>query len=63
MSASTVRAVEQRVLEEQSPALKLLTAIRAVTAITDRIYLGMGYTCGALFLLLAFFITYQVIVR
>ena len=29
----------------------------------DRIYQGMGYTCGALFLLLAFFITYQAIVR
>ena len=29
----------------------------------DRVYLGMGYICGALILLLGLFITYQVIAR
>ena len=53
----------ERVLEGQSPALTLLTAMRAVTRTLDRIYLGMGYLCGTMFLLLALWITYQVIAR
>jgi len=53
----------ERVLEGQSSALTLLTAMRSVTRILDRTYLGMGYLCGTMFLLLALFITYQVIAR
>ena len=53
----------ERVLEGQSSALTLLTAMRAVTRTLDRVYLGMGYLCGSMFLLLALFITYQVIAR
>jgi len=53
----------ERVLEGQSSALTLLTAMRAVTRSLDRVYLGMGYACGTMFLLLALFITYQVIAR
>ena len=37
--------------------------MRAVTRTLDRVYLSMGYLCGTMFLLLALFITYQVIAR
>jgi len=53
----------ERVLEGRSSALTLLTAMRTVTRILDRVYLSMGYLCGMMFLLLALFITYQVIAR
>jgi len=53
----------ERVLEGQSGALTLLTGARAVTRTLDSVYLGMGYLCGTMFLLLALFITYQVIAR
>ena len=53
----------ERVLEGQSPALSLLNGMRALTKSLDRVYLGMGYLCGTMFLLLALFITYQVIAR
>ena len=53
----------ERVLEGRSSALTLLTAMRSVTRILDRVYLSMGYLCGTMFLLLALFITYQVIAR
>ncbi len=53
----------ERVLEGRSAALTLLTGMRAVTRTLDRVYLGMGYLCGTMFLLLALFITYQVIAR
>ena len=53
----------ERVLEGQSAALTILTGVRTVTRALDRVYLGMGYLCGAMFLLLALFITYQVIAR
>ncbi len=52
-----------RVLEGQSPALTLLNGMRALTRSLDRTYLAMGYLCGTMFLLLALFITYQVIAR
>jgi len=63
LNVSGFQAGEERVLEGQSAALSLLTSIRAMTTILDRIYLAMGYTCGGVFLLLSFFITYQVIAR
>ncbi len=50
-------------LPGKSVALNLLSGIRSVTAVVDRIYLGIAYTCGAMFLLLGLFITYQAIVR
>ena len=53
----------ERVLEGQSLALSLLNASRALTRVLDRTYLAMGYLCGTMFLLLALFITYQVIAR
>ena len=53
----------ERVLEGRSSALTLLTAMRVVTRTLDRVYLSMGYLCGTMFLLLALFITYQVIAR
>ena len=53
----------ERVLEGRASALTLLTAMRAVTRTLDRVYLSMGYLCGMMFLLLALFITYQVIAR
>jgi len=53
----------ERVLEGQSLALSLLNGMRTLTRILDRTYLGMGYMCGMMFLLLALFITYQVIAR
>ena len=52
-----------RVLEGQSLALTLLNGMRGLTRVLDRTYVGMGYLCGAMFLLLALFITYQVIAR
>ena len=53
----------ERVLEGDSTALTILTGMRALTRALDRVYLGMGYLCGTMFLLLALFITYQVIAR
>ena len=53
----------ERILEGESLALTLLTGMRALTKFLDRTYLGMGYLCGTMFLLLALFITYQVIAR
>lgn len=53
----------ERVLEGKSSALTLLNGMRAVTRTLDHVYLGMGYLCGTMFLLLALFITYQVIAR
>ena len=53
----------ERILEGESFALTLLTGMRALTRFLDRTYLGMGYLCGTMFLLLALFITYQVIAR
>ena len=53
----------ERVLEGRSMALTLLTGMRVLTKTLDRVYLGMGYLCGTMFLLLALFITYQVIAR
>ena len=53
----------ERVLEGRSFALTLLTGMRGLTRALDRTYLAMGYLCGAMFLLLALFITYQVIAR
>jgi len=53
----------ERVLEGRSSALTFLTAMRALTRTLDRVYLSMGYLCGTMFLLLALFITYQVIAR
>ncbi len=53
----------ERVLEGESTALTLLNGTRAVTRALDRTYLSMGYLCGTMFLLLALFITYQVIAR
>ena len=53
----------ERVLEGKSTAFTLLTVMRAVTRVLDHVYLGMGYLCGTMFLLLALFITYQVIAR
>ena len=53
----------ERVLEGESSALTLLNGMRALTRFLDRVYLGMGYLCGTMFLLLALFITYQVIAR
>ena len=53
----------ERVLEGQSFALSVLNGMRKITRTLDRTYLAMGYLCGAMFLLLALFITYQVIAR
>ena len=53
----------ERVLEGRSMARTLVTAMRALTAPMDRVYLGMGYLCGGIFLMLALFITYQSIAR
>ena len=50
-------------LPGKSVSLNLLSGIRSVTSVVDRIYLGIAYTCGAMFLLLGVFITYQAIVR
>ena len=53
----------ERVLEGESTARAFLNGTRAITRILDRTYLGMAYLCGGMFLLLALFITYQVIAR
>ena len=53
----------ERVLEGKSAALPFLNGTRAVTRILDRTYLSMAYLCGGMFLMLALFITYQVIAR
>ncbi len=50
-------------MQGQSLTLRLLTNLRAVSKFMDRVYLGMGYLCGAEILLLGLFITYQVIAR
>ncbi len=46
-----------------TPALRLLLAFRAVSRKADRLYMFLGYICGLELLLLAFFITYQVVAR
>ena len=48
---------------KSTPASSLLFGMRAVTAITDRIYFMMAWVCGLELLLLGFFITYQVVAR
>ncbi len=53
----------ERVLEGESLAFSLLILMRAVTRFLDRVYLGMGYLCGGMFLGLGLFITYQVVAR
>ena len=53
----------ERVLEGRSMARTLLNAMRALNASLDRVCLGIGYLCGGLFLMLAFFITYQSLAR
>ena len=53
----------ERVLEGESTARAFLNGTRAITRVLDRTYLGMAYLCGGMFLLLALFITYQVIAR
>jgi TRAP-type C4-dicarboxylate transport system permease small subunit len=53
----------EQVLEGRSVALGLLTVIRAFSRLMDRVYIGTGYLCGTLFLLLGLFITYQVMAR
>ena len=53
----------ERVLEGRSAALTVLNGMRALTRSLDRVYLAMGYLCGTMFLLLALFITYQVVAR
>ena len=47
----------------RTPALYLLLAFRALAQKADRLYLLLGYLCGAELLLRAFFITYQAIAR
>ena len=47
----------------RTAALSLLLGIRAVARKTDRLYYILGYVCGLALLLLAFFITYQVVAR
>jgi TRAP-type mannitol/chloroaromatic compound transport system permease small subunit len=51
------------VLEGHTAAHTILSGMRGLTRALDRVYLGMGYLCGTMFLLLALFITYQVIAR
>ena len=46
-----------------TPALRLLLGFRAAARAADRLYYALGYVCGVELLLLAFFITYQVIAR
>ena len=43
--------------------LKLLEAMRGLERALDRIFLGTGYLAGALFMGLAFFVTYDVLAR
>ena len=47
----------------RTPALYLLLGFRAVAHKADRLYFILGYICGLELLLLAFFITYQVVAR
>ena len=47
----------------RTPALYLLLVFRVLAQKADRLYLLLGYLCGAELLLLAFFITYQAIAR
>ena len=63
MSEITAPARQERLLEGQSVARSLLTGMRSVSRSLDRVYLGMGLFCGGLMLVLALFITYQVIAR
>lgn len=63
MSEVTVPAGKGKGPGTLSPALTLLSGIRAFNNFTDRFYTGSAYVCGALLLLLALFITYQVIAR
>ena len=44
-------------------ALSLLLKIRAATGVLDRLYFRVGVVCGIFVLLLALFITYEVIAR
>ena len=46
-----------------TPALRVLQAFRAAARTADRLYYALGYLCGIELLLLAFFITYQVVAR
>ena len=63
MNLNTGQTNEEQVFQGKSVALSLLSGMRAVTVVMDRIYLGMGYTCGTMLLVLSFFITYQAIAR
>ena len=63
MNLHTSTSNKEQVLPGKSVALNLLSGIRSVTAVVDRTYLGIAYTCGATFLLLGLFLTYQAIVR
>ena len=47
----------------RTPALYLLLGFRAATRKADRLYFILGYICGLELLLLAFFITYQVVAQ
>ena len=47
----------------RTPALHVLLGLRAVTRIADRLYFILGYVCGLELLLLAVFVTYQVVAR
>ena len=47
----------------KTPALYLLLGFRAVARKADRLYFILGYICGLQLLLLAFFITYQVVAQ
>ena len=47
----------EKVHEGHTAAHTLLSGMRGVTRALDRVYLGMGYLCGTMFLLLALFIT------
>ena len=47
----------------RTPALYLLLGFRALAQRADRLYFLLGYVCGLELLLLAFFITYQVVAR
>ena len=47
----------------RTPALYLLLGFRAAARKADRLYFILGYICGLELLLLAFFITYQVVAQ
>lgn len=49
--------------EERPGGLKLLKTIRGLERALDTVFLGTGYLAGALFMGLAFFITYDVLAR